>query len=36
MMLLAVLGMLSVLELFVLGTPKNLQLWDWFLAVRGY
>ena len=36
MMLLAVLGTLSVLELTVLGTPRNVQLWDWFLAVRGY
>lgn len=36
MMLLAVLGSLGVLELGVLATPINLQLWEWFLAVRGY
>ncbi len=36
MMLLAVLGSLGVLELGVLATPRNLQLWEWFLAVRGY
>jgi hypothetical protein len=36
MMLLTVLGGLGVLELAVLGTPVNLVLWDWFLALRGY
>lgn len=36
MMLLVVLGALGVLELGVLGTPVNLALWDWFLALRGY
>jgi putative photosynthetic complex assembly protein 2 len=36
MMLLTVLGGLGVLELAVLGTPVNLALWDWFLALRGY
>jgi putative photosynthetic complex assembly protein 2 len=36
MMLLTVLGALGVLELGVLGTPVNLALWDWFLALRGY
>lgn len=36
MMLLFVLGALGVLELAVLGTPVNLALWDWFLALRGY
>ncbi len=36
MMLLAVLGTLGVLEHAVLGTPINLKLWEWFLAVRGY
>jgi len=36
MMLLAVLGSLGVLELGVLATPINLQLWEWFLTVRGY
>ena len=36
MMLLTVLGTLGILELTVLATPLNLQLWQWFLAVRGY
>ncbi len=36
MMLLMVLGALGALELAVLGTPVNLALWDWFLALRGY
>lgn len=36
MMLLTVLGTLGILELAVLATPLNLQLWQWFLAVRGY
>jgi len=36
MMLLTVLGALGVLELTVLGTPVNLALWEWFLALRGY
>jgi putative photosynthetic complex assembly protein 2 len=36
MMLLAVIGGLSVLELAVLGTPMNLPLWEAFLTVRGY
>lgn len=36
MMLLTVLGALGVLELAVLGTPVNLALWEWFLALRGY
>jgi putative photosynthetic complex assembly protein 2 len=36
MMLLTVLGALGILELAVLATPLNLQLWQWFLAVRGY
>lgn len=36
MMLLTVLGALGVLELGVLATPINLQLWQWFLDVRGY
>jgi len=36
MMLLAVLGVLGILELGVLATPVNLQLWQWFLSVRGY
>ncbi len=36
MMLLAVLGALGVLELAVLGTPKQLPFWDAFLDVRGF
>jgi|GEM_PF-694419 len=36
MMLLTVLGTLGILELTVLATPLNLQLWQWFLDVRGY
>ena len=35
-MLLAIIGVLSVLELAVLGTPMNLPLWEAFLTVRGY
>jgi putative photosynthetic complex assembly protein 2 len=34
--LLAVLGALGVLELFVLGLAIDLNLWDAFLAFRGY
>lgn len=36
MMLLTVIGVLSVLELAVLGAPIQLPLWEAFLAVRGY
>jgi putative photosynthetic complex assembly protein 2 len=36
MMLLAVLGVLGVLELAVLGMPVTLPFWQTFLEVRGY
>lgn len=36
LMLLSVIGILSVLELAVLGMPVNVPFWEAFLAVRGY